>query len=88
MNHVAEWTAHVHVFETENLTQARVTLDTGSNVMAGEGLARRHPGDPLVPEIGDELSVGRALVELGQRLIATAGEDIAALGRARSGVLR
>jgi hypothetical protein len=84
MSHVAEWIAHVHLFETEDVTQARVTLDTGANVLAGEGLARRRPGDPIVPEIGDELAVGRALVELGQRLIGAAGEDIAALGRTRS----
>ena len=84
MTHVAEWIANVHLFEDDEATQARVTLDTGVNVLAGEGLARRHPGDPSVPEIGDELAVGRALVELGQRLIAAAGEDIAVLGRARA----
>jgi hypothetical protein len=84
MDHVAQWTAHVHLFETDDVTQARITLDTGANVLTGEGLARRRPGDPLVPEIGDELAVGRALVELGERLVAAAGEDIAALGRARA----
>ena len=81
--HVAEWTAHVHLFEQGNVTQARVVLDTGANVLTGEGLARRRPSDPLVPEIGDELAVGRAFVELGERLIRAAGEDVAALGRAR-----
>lgn len=84
MSHVAEWTAHVHLFETESVTQARITLDTGATVLAGEGLARRRPGDPEVPEIGDELAVGRALVELGQRLITAAAEDVTALGRARA----
>ena len=84
MTHVAEWIAHVHLFETEDVTQARVTIDTGANVLAGEGLARRRPGDPIVPEIGDELAVGRALVELGERLIAAAGEDITALTRSRT----
>jgi Rv2632c-like len=46
-------------------------------------LARRHPADPDVPEIGDELAVGRAFIELGERLVHAASEDIAALGRAR-----
>jgi len=84
MTHVAEWIAHVHLFEDEDLTQARVTIDTGATVLAGEGLAHRRPGEPPVPEIGDELAVGRALVELGQRLIAAAAEDVAVLGRARA----
>lgn len=84
MYHVVEWIAHIHVFEDDNTTQARITLDTGANTLSGEGLARRRPSDPLVPEIGDELAVGRALVELGERLIRAAGEDVAALGRKRT----
>jgi len=84
MTHVAEWIANVHLFEDDDATHARVTLDTGANVLAGEGQARRRPSDPPVPEIGDELAVGRALVELGERLIAAAGEDVAVLGRARA----
>ncbi len=83
MQHVAEWTARVYLYEQDDTTQARVSLDTGANVLSGEGLARRRPTDPLVPEIGDELAVGRAFVELGQRLIAAAAEDITALGRVR-----
>lgn len=87
MEHAAEWNAHVFLYEHENTTQARVVLDTGTATLNGEGLARRNPDDPLVPEIGDELAVGRALIELGERLIRAAGEDIAALGRsARSRV--
>ena len=83
MQHVAEWNARVYLFEQDDTTQARVSLDTGANVLSGEGLARRRHTDPMVPEIGDELAVGRALVELGQRLIAAASEDITALGRVR-----
>jgi hypothetical protein len=83
MMHVTEWSAHVHLFETDSVTQARVTLDTGAAVLTGEGLARRNPTDPLVPEVGDELAVGRALVELGRRLIAAAAEDVSVLDSAR-----
>lgn len=79
--HVAEWRAHVHLFEQGHVTQARVSLDTGTNVLTGEGLARHRPTDPMVAEIGDELAVGRAFVELGERLIRAAGEDVAALAR-------
>lgn len=81
MDHVAEWQAHVHLFEHEAMTQARVVLDTGANKLTSEGLARRNPADVEVPEIGDELAVGRALIELGERLVRAAGEDVAALGR-------
>jgi hypothetical protein len=83
MDHVAEWKAHVHLYEHGDATQARVTLETDANTLISEGLARRHPGDPKVPEIGDELAVGRAFIELGERLVRAAGEDIAALARAR-----
>ncbi len=84
MEHVAEWDAHVFLFEHDNETVARVVLETGTTELHGEGRARRNPSDPLVPEIGDELAVGRALVELGERLIAAAGEDMAVLDRARA----
>lgn len=81
MDHVAEWHAHVHLFEHDTMTQARVSLETGANTLTSEGIARRNPADPEVPEIGDELAVGRALIELGERLVRAAAEDIAALGR-------
>jgi hypothetical protein len=81
VEHVAEWQARVYLFEHDAATQARVVLNTGTNTLTSEGLARRHPADPEVPEIGDELAVGRALIELGERLVRAAGEDIAALGR-------
>jgi hypothetical protein len=83
MDHTADWMAHVYLYEHGNATQARVVLDTGSASLSGEGLARRRRTDPDVPEIGDELAVGRALIELGTRLVTAAGEDIAALNRDR-----
>lgn len=83
MEHVAEWDAHVFLFEHDNETAARVVLETGSAELHGEGRARRNPSDPLVPEIGDELAVGRALVDLGTKLIDAASDDIAHLGRKR-----
>ena len=49
MEHVAEWQAHVYLFEHDSMTQARVVLDTGANRLTGEGLARRHPADLRFP---------------------------------------
>ncbi|WP_308191756.1 dsRBD fold-containing protein [Kitasatospora humi] len=36
--------------------------------MSRRAAAHRNPDDPPVPEIGDEFSAGRALVDLGERL--------------------
>lgn len=80
---VAEWQAQVNLYEQDSITQARVELDTGTNMMTSEGLARRNPADPEVPQIGDELAVERALIELGERLVRAAGEDLAALAGPR-----
>jgi hypothetical protein len=43
----------------------------------GRGVARRHPADPPVPEIGDELAVSRALQDLAHRLHEMVSHDLA-----------
>jgi hypothetical protein len=35
-----------------------------------------NPADDEVPEIGDELAVGRALADLSSRLLTTAAADV------------
>jgi Domain of unknown function (DUF1876) len=80
MDHVAEWDIRIYLFEhDDDSTLARVVLKTGANTLHAEGLARRNPADAPAPEIGDELAVGRALIDLGNQLMATAGTDIEAL---------
>ena len=80
MDHVAEWHIHIYLFEhDDDGTLARVVLKTGANTLRAEGLARRNPADAPAAEIGDELAVGRALINLGNQLTATAGTDIEAL---------
>lgn len=44
--------------------------------LRGHGVARKHPADVDVPEIGDELAVSRALSDLAQKLRQAAAEDI------------
>ena len=85
MEHVAQWTAHVFLYEHDTSTQARVELDTGSNVMIGVGVARRNPSDPEIPEIGDELAVARAVSDLAEQLLRAAGDDIRAMERLHAG---
>lgn len=78
MDHVAEWDIDVYLFERDDdATLARVVLKTGANTLQGEGVADRGQ----VQEIGDELAVGRALIDLGNQLVGAAADDTAALGR-------
>jgi hypothetical protein len=74
--HVAEWKANVYLFEEDDVTKARVTLDTRTSQLAGHGTARISAQDMQVPAIGDELAAGRALADLGRQLIRTAAEDV------------
>ncbi|MCD0485963.1 DUF1876 domain-containing protein [Streptacidiphilus sp. ASG 303] len=73
--HTKSWQVRLYLFEEGDATAARVVLDTGDNVLEGHGEARRSPRDPQVPEIGDEFAVGRALVDLGHRLIQAGTVD-------------
>ena len=79
MAHVAEWKANVYLVEEDDVTKARVTLDTKISQLAGHGTARMSPHDLQVPGIGDELAAGRALEDLGHQLVRTAAEDVEGL---------
>jgi hypothetical protein len=79
VRHVKAWHATVFLSEEDGLTAADATLNTGDNVLHGHGTARCNPSDTDVPEIGDELAAGRALIELGECLVQTTAEDISAI---------
>ncbi|GAA2403575.1 hypothetical protein Cme02nite_74610 [Catellatospora methionotrophica] len=73
------WTVDITIDDDgSGRTQAHARLDTGGPITAlrGDGSAARQRFDEDVPVIGDELAVGRALVELGQRLLAQADADL------------
>ena len=76
MIHIAEWPVTLRLTEDDDDTVAKASVRTRDNVLTAEGRARRDPHDPSVPEIGDELAAGRALVELGRTLIRAAAKDI------------
>ena len=78
------WTVDIYVGEDDGFTFAEAALndDLGNHVL-GTGRARLSPGDPDVPEIGDEIAVGRALADLGRRLLATAANDIESITHER-----
>ena len=73
-----EWTVRIFVTEQEGRTHAEARLDSGTGTtLTATGTARLDPHDADVPEIGDELAVGRALAGLADRLLQTAEEDVA-----------
>jgi hypothetical protein len=78
------WRVQVDVFEHGGHTHAQALLvapgeDLGSGLdeLRSVGQARRAPGDPNLPLVGDELAVGRALRRLASRLLGDAEQDIA-----------
>jgi hypothetical protein len=75
-----EWTVKIFLTEDDDddLTTARAVLFTREGRRhESVGQARRNPADRPVPEIGDELAVGRAMSELATKLIHDAAEDVA-----------
>lgn len=79
--HTRSWHVRLDLFEEGDTTVAHIVLDTGDNVLETRAEAHRSPGDPQVPEIGDEFAAGRALVQLGHRLIHSGETDSAPDGR-------
>lgn len=73
------WYVRVFLDENEHRTHARARLETRQATAAtieGVGLARRHPQDRDIAEIGDELAAARALEDLAHHLLASAGSDL------------
>jgi hypothetical protein len=77
MTELRHWTIDVYIGEDAGQTYAEAALnDDIGNHLLGTGRARLSPADADVPEIGDEIAVGRALTDLGHTLLDTASEDI------------
>jgi hypothetical protein len=79
MIHSRCWTVEIVIDEHvgRRRTDALARLRTPGRIdLRGEGTARHDPRDAEVPEIGDELAVARALVDLAHRLFEAAAGDI------------
>lgn len=72
-------TVTVDVIEHGDETTARAALDENDRAVHGTGDARRKRTDFDVPDIGEDLAVGRALIDLGTRLIEGAQREIGAV---------
>ena len=85
MTELRHWTVDVYVGEDDGQTYAEAALsDDLGNHLLGTGRARVSPHDLNVPEIGDEIAVGRALANLGHRLLNTAAGDIETITHERA----
>jgi hypothetical protein len=84
MRTLSRWTVEVFVGEDDGRTYAEAALhdDIGNHVL-GTGRARVSPGDADVPQIGDEIAVARALLDLGHRLLGIASTDIESITHER-----
>lgn len=84
MTHTLEWKVRLHLFEEDDgTTKAHLVLNTGTTELTGHGAAHCHPADANIPEIGDELAVGRALNDLAGQLLQVAERDIEGTGTTR-----
>ena len=72
-------TCHIDIdlVEDSDECEATASLMTSRGVVRASGRARRNPIDPVIPMVGEELAIGRALRSLSVQLIAAAGDDLA-----------
>jgi hypothetical protein len=77
---VRTWRVEVHLFETGAETTAHAVLASDApHPLEARGRAHRRVDDVPVPEVGDEIAVGRALHRLGDVLISAAEGDLSAV---------
>ncbi len=62
--------------EDERHTEARASLVIRGASFVGTGRARRHPADPNMPMVGEELAAARALSDLSHQLLDAVTETI------------
>ncbi|MFD3688695.1 dsRBD fold-containing protein [Nocardiopsis sp. NPDC058631] len=81
MHTMKRWNVDVVVAEEAEGEAARTWAEVGlvaddGTALRGHGMARKHPTDLDMPEIGEELAVSRALSDLSRQLRQVAAEDI------------
>jgi hypothetical protein len=70
------WQINIEFSEEEEKTRADALLDVKGERFHGFGQARRAPGDPNVPVVGEELAAARALSDLSHKLLDAAATRI------------
>lgn len=70
------WRVSIAFTEDGDRTRADAVLELSSRRFHGFGRAKRAPGDPRVPVVGEELAAARALSDLSHQLLDAAAESI------------
>jgi hypothetical protein len=71
------WNVRIDIDEDDTRTSAHAVLHSRDGVeIRGKGEARRRPSDAVIPEIGEELAVSRAMYSLADRLMEAAAKDV------------
>jgi hypothetical protein len=82
---VDRWSVELSIQEHEGQTRAdaRLVADGGDHLL-GHGMARRHPRDPDVTEVGEKIAVARALSDLAHLLLGSAAAELEDLTHERA----
>jgi len=70
------WHVNVSFSEDADRTRADATMELANQKFHGFGQAKRAPGDPSVPVIGEELAAARALSHLSHQLLEAAADRV------------
>jgi uncharacterized protein DUF1876 len=70
------WHVDVSFSEVDDRTRADAIVECAGRRFHGWGQAKRSPGDPSVPVVGEELAAARALSDLSHQLIVAAAQRI------------
>ena len=70
------WRVSIAFTEDSERTRADAVLELASERFHAFGQAKRAPGDPSVPVIGEELAAARALSDLSHQLLQAAADRI------------
>ena len=76
MSTVDHWSVDLSIDEHEGQTRADARLIMDGDHLVGHGMARRHPRDPHVTEIGERIAVARALSDLAHLLLGSAAAEL------------
>ena len=70
------WRVSIAFTEEGDRTRADAILELSNTRFHGFGQAKRAPGDPSVPVVGEELAAARALSEMSHQLLQAAADRI------------
>jgi hypothetical protein len=70
------WHVELTFAEEERRTRADAVLEIRDRRFHGWGQAKRAPGDPSVPVVGEELAAARALADLSHQLLQAAIDSV------------